>query len=89
MFSYSSYAIERARQILDKIPGRATKVYIPHGAVYFNFQGIKGLRNEIVVCDGFHFYCDHGASPVVSAIHIFFYHFITSSSFMWNEDLFI
>jgi hypothetical protein len=36
------------------------------------FQGIKGLRNEIAASDEFHVYCDHGASPVVSAIHIFF-----------------
>nr|CAB3458625.1 unnamed protein product [Digitaria exilis] len=64
---YSSDAIERAWQILDKIPGRAT-------GAYSHSQGIKGLRDEIAAGiaarDGFHASGDNifltdGASPAV------------------------
>ncbi|XP_062190128.1 alanine aminotransferase 2-like [Phragmites australis] len=64
---YSSDAIERAWQILDKIPGRAT-------GAYSHSQGIKGLRDEIATGiaarDGFHASGDNifltdGASPAV------------------------
>ncbi|WVZ66699.1 hypothetical protein U9M48_015888 [Paspalum notatum var. saurae] len=64
---YSSDAIERAWQILEKIPGRAT-------GAYSHSQGIKGLRDEIAAGiaarDGFHASGDNifltdGASPAV------------------------
>uniref|UniRef100_A0ACD5UL98 Uncharacterized protein n=1 Tax=Avena sativa TaxID=4498 RepID=A0ACD5UL98_AVESA len=64
---YSSDAIERAWQILDKIPGRAT-------GAYSHSQGIKSLRDEIAAGiaarDGFHASGDNifltdGASPAV------------------------
>ncbi|OEL38824.1 Alanine aminotransferase 2 [Dichanthelium oligosanthes] len=64
---YSSDAIDRAWQILDKIPGRAT-------GAYSHSQGIKGLRDEIAAGiaarDGFHASGDNifltdGASPAV------------------------
>ncbi|CAN6206090.1 unnamed protein product [Urochloa humidicola] len=64
---FSSDAIERAWQILDKIPGRAT-------GAYSHSQGIKGLRDEIAAGiaarDGFHASGDNifltdGASPAV------------------------
>ncbi|CAN6219514.1 unnamed protein product [Urochloa humidicola] len=64
---FSSDAIERAWQILEKIPGRAT-------GAYSHSQGIKGLRDEIAAGiaarDGFHASGDNifltdGASPAV------------------------
>ncbi|KAM3384268.1 hypothetical protein ACQJBY_008747 [Aegilops geniculata] len=64
---YSSDAIERAWQILEKIPGRAT-------GAYSHSQGVKGLRDEIAAGiaarDGFHASGDNifltdGASPAV------------------------
>jgi len=64
---YSSDAIERAWQILEKIAGRAT-------GAYSHSQGIKGLRDEIAAGiaarDGFHASGDNifltdGASPAV------------------------
>ncbi|PWZ38999.1 hypothetical protein Zm00014a_035559 [Zea mays] len=67
---YRSDAIERARKILDKIPGRAT-------GAYSHSQGIKGLRDEIAAGiaarDGFHASADNifltdGASPAVHMI---------------------
>uniref|UniRef100_A0A453B312 Alanine aminotransferase 2 n=1 Tax=Aegilops tauschii subsp. strangulata TaxID=200361 RepID=A0A453B312_AEGTS len=63
----SSDAIERAWQILEKIPGRAT-------GAYSHSQGVKGLRDEIAAGiaarDGFHASGDNifltdGASPAV------------------------
>lgn len=64
---YSSDAIERAWQILEKIPGRAT-------GAYSHSQGVKGLRDEIAAGiaarDGLHASGDNifltdGASPAV------------------------
>ncbi|XP_066400361.1 alanine aminotransferase 2-like [Miscanthus floridulus] len=64
---YSSDAIERAWQIIEKIPGRAT-------GAYSHSQGVKGLRDEIAAGiaarDGFHASGDNifltdGASPAV------------------------
>ncbi|CAL5061627.1 unnamed protein product [Urochloa decumbens] len=64
---FSSDAIDRAWQILEKIPGRAT-------GAYSHSQGIKGLRDEIAAGiaarDGFHASGDNifltdGASPAV------------------------
>ncbi|KAJ6963225.1 hypothetical protein NC652_001755 [Populus alba x Populus x berolinensis] len=64
---FSSDAIERARQILDQIPGRAT-------GAYSHSQGIKGLRDAIAAGiearDGFpadpnDIFLTDGASPAV------------------------
>ncbi|KAL2347086.1 hypothetical protein Fmac_001086 [Flemingia macrophylla] len=60
-------SIERAWQIVDQIPGRAT-------GAYSHSQGIKGLRDTIaagiVERDGFHanpddIFMTYGASPAV------------------------
>lgn len=76
---YSSDAIERAWQILEKIPGRAT-------GAYSHSQGIKGLRDEIAAGiaarDGFHASGDNifltdGASP---AVHMMMQLLISSES---------
>ncbi|KAI5602311.1 hypothetical protein BDE02_01G147600 [Populus trichocarpa] len=64
---FSADAIERARQILDQIPGRAT-------GAYSHSQGIKGLRDAIAAGiearDGFpadpnDIFLTDGASPAV------------------------
>jgi hypothetical protein len=61
------------------------------------FSGYKRftLRDEIAARDGFHvcgdniFLTDHGARTQYLLYIFFFYHFTTSSSFLWNKDLFI